>query len=51
MKDVYCPDDKDIDIDWGTKIIENNLEEPIISDKDLLGNTFESLGKNEDMFL
>jgi len=43
--------DKDIDIDWETKIIENNLEEPIISDKDLLGNTFESLIKNKDIFL
>ena len=35
--------DKDIDIDWGTKIIENNLKESIISDKDLSGLSFDNL--------
>ena len=43
--------DKDINIDWGSKIKENNFKDPIISDKDSLGNTFESLIKNEEIFL
>ncbi len=42
--------DKDINIDWQSKIIENDFKKPIISDKDLLGNNFEYLIKNEDIF-
>ena len=41
--------DKDLNIDW--KIKEFNLSHPIISDKDLLGNSLKNLIKDKDIFL
>mgnify|MGYP001162805811 CR=1 FL=1 len=40
--------DREINIDWKNQ--ENNLNEPIISDKDLLGETLDSLIKKGEIF-
>jgi len=42
--------DKDLNIDWGAKIIENNFKEPIISDKDLSGSSLDKCIERGDYF-
>ena len=42
--------DKDVNINWLAKTLKNDLKEPIISDKDLLGYTLSSLIKKEEIF-
>ena len=42
--------DKDINIDWETKIKENNFKEPIISDKDLSGLSLDKCIERGDYF-